>query len=155
MERTVLVHVVASAVAAAPSAVFVIPDLWLTLLIGAVLPAVTAVLTSKLAESWVKALVLLGLSLVSGVAVQARAGGGAVTQDMLLGVAFTFGAAVVAHYGALKPLRVTGSDGLIQNAFPRGLGHGRHVAGGGSGTPDVGGPGSPPVSLFEPRTPPR
>jgi hypothetical protein len=133
MERTVLfAHALEGAHAVTSLAVpgqvaspllVTIPDLWLTFIIGTVLPAVVALVTSRFADSAVKAGVLVLLSVVGGVLVQIQASGG--TFDLvetLVAVFMTFVTAAASHFALLKPVGVTGSEGAIARSVPGGLG---------------------------------
>jgi len=106
---------------------------WLNVAINLVLPALVALVTARLASGGLKAVVLLLLSAISGFLVSwldaytnawvfdwSQAG-----FTMLIG----FAVAVLAHFGLLQPLAITGKDGGIQRALPGGLGRrGRHEA---------------------------
>lgn len=103
---------------------------WLTLAINTVLPIVVAFVTSRFADSAVKALVLLLLSTVSGVLVGVLAAveaGQAVDWSHVLFTALVgYLVAAVAHFGLWKPTGVTGSNGVVQVKAPAGIG-GRHA----------------------------
>jgi hypothetical protein len=99
---------------------------WLNLLINLFLPALTAWVTARNASAQLKAVVLLILSALSGFLVSwldalnnalifdwSQAGFTALTG-------FLF--AVAVHFGLLKPIGLTGSDGHIQLRLPGGLG---------------------------------
>lgn len=97
---------------------------WLTLGIGVVLPALAELVTHRLAAPGFKAIVLLILSVLSGVAVMALV---AVTShagwdwSQLGFLAMTgFGTAVLTREGLLHPLKITGEDGVIQRKVPAG-----------------------------------
>ena len=93
----------------------------LTVVIGAVLPALTAIVTARDAPAGRKAVLLAVLSAVTGFAV-------AWQQDPhdwktgAVGAFWAFIAAVGAHFGLLKPIDVTGSGGLIARKVPGGVG---------------------------------
>lgn len=102
---------------------------WLNVLINVLLPILVAVLTSRVADGAVKALVLLVLSAVSGFLV-------AWLDAVNLGVAFDMSQAgftvvvglvmaIAAHFGVWKPTGVTGSAGVIQLRMPGGIGGSR------------------------------
>lgn len=104
---------------------------WLNAGINVVLPILVAILSSRLATGALKSVLLLALSAVTGYLISWLAAiDNAVPFDFsqasftaLLG----FVVAVAAHFGFWKPAGVTGSDGAIQAAIPRGLGDpGRH-----------------------------
>lgn len=105
-----------------------IPDYWLTFAVATVLPALVALVTSKFASSALKGVLLAALSAVAGVLTTVQANGGQFDWKVALtGFVMTFVTAVAVHYGFLKPVGVTGSDGAIQEAVPAGVG-GRHAA---------------------------
>lgn len=119
MERTVLL---AHPLAASPFLV-VIPDLWLTFIIGVVLPAIVALVTKRFADSAVKAGVLVFLSVLGGIAAQVQAAGGEFDlAETAVAVLMTFVTAVAVHFGLLKPINVTGENGVIARAVPGGIG---------------------------------
>jgi ABC-type antimicrobial peptide transport system permease subunit len=95
----------------------------LAVLVGAVLPMVTALVTHKLADSSVKALVLVLLSIVAGWLTELQKNGGSFQLwPTVVNILITFATAVVTHFGLLQPLHVTGSDGMIQKVVPGGIG---------------------------------
>lgn len=106
----------------------VLPDLitWLTFAVSVVLPALVALVTKQTAHPGVKAIALLFLAAVTGFGyswIEAVNNGlpfnfeaGAVAWLL------SFATAVLAHYGLLKNLQVTGSQGVIQTNVPGGLG---------------------------------
>jgi hypothetical protein len=96
-------------------------QLLLDALIGVVLPMLVGVVTHRLAASWLKSLALLALSVLSAVLTTV------VVSDfhwLTFGTTFMvqFASAVVAHYGLLKPVGITGADGVIQKLIPEGVG---------------------------------
>src|SRR3954469_24240808 len=56
--------------------VITIPDVWITLVVGSVLPAIVALVTSRWSNSWVKPIALIALSVISGALIQIEADGG-------------------------------------------------------------------------------
>jgi hypothetical protein len=104
---------------------------WLSLAINVLLPIVVALVTSRVADGAVKALVLLVLSALATylVAILASVEAGTAvdwsqtTFTALVGLVV----AVSSHFGVWKPTGLTGSDGVIQRKAPAGLG-GRHAA---------------------------
>jgi hypothetical protein len=96
-------------------------------ILAVVLPAVVALVTKTVTHSGTKALVLLALSIVSGVLTDVLAQGGDWDLQTALGSAVgQFALAVVAHYGLLKPLNVTGSHStLAAVGSPQGTRHTR------------------------------
>lgn len=93
------------------------------LLVATVLPNLTALVTAKMATGRYKTAVLGGLSVIAGAAQQVmNAHGTFVPKTLLLWSAGTFMASVVAHYGLLKPVGLTGSSGTLARTLPGGLG---------------------------------
>jgi hypothetical protein len=93
------------------------------LLVSTVLPNLTALITARLATSRYKAAVLGGLSVIAGAAQQVmNAHGTFVPKTLLLWSAGTFATSVVAHYGLLKPVGLTGSAGTLARTLPGGIG---------------------------------
>lgn len=95
----------------------------LTGLTGVVLPMVVAFVAKRSAPPSVKAAILLFLATVSGVATEVAAEGGEFALlPTVVNIGVTFAIAVLTHFGLLKPLRVTGSDGVIMTKVPGGIG---------------------------------
>lgn len=96
-------------------------QLLLDALIGVVLPMLVGVVTHRLAASWLKSLVLLALTVASAVLTTV---GVSDFHWLTFGTTFMvqFASAVVAHYGLLKPVGVTGANGVIQKLIPEGVG---------------------------------
>lgn len=83
-------------------------------ILAVVLPALVALVTKNVTHSGTKALILLALSVVTGVLTDVVAQGGDWNVQTVVGSAFgQFALAVVAHYGLLKPLNVTGSHSAL------------------------------------------
>lgn len=96
---------------------------WLTVAISIVLPAVVALITKQAASGAVKSLTLLALSIVTAALVQIQQAGGTFDwQVTLRDTIVSFVVAVAVHYGLLKPVSITGSEGSIQRVAPWGLG---------------------------------
>ena len=105
----------------------IVDEYWLTLIVGVLLPGVTALVTHRLAHAGVKALVLLFLSVLGGWLTQLQQEGGHFeVWSTIANILLAFATAVIAHYGILKPINLTGSTGIIQRGIPAGVG-GRHV----------------------------
>lgn len=98
-----------------------------TVLVGAVLPALVALITNRFASSQFKSLALLGVTAISSILTplvgQATVNWRTVSTTFIV----QFGSAVLAYYGALKPLKIAGSDGVIQSKVEGGLGGGPEV----------------------------
>jgi hypothetical protein len=81
------------------------------------------VLTHRLASSRYKALTLAVLSVAAGAGQQVLASHGTfIPRDLALWSAGTFLTSVVAHYGLLSPVGLTGSQGILARSLPGGLG---------------------------------
>jgi hypothetical protein len=95
----------------------------LQILVGVLLPVVVAFITNRLAGGHVKALTLLFLNLIAAWLTELQRNGGTFqlwpTVSALL---YMFGTGVLVHFGLLEPTKITGSDGVIQQAIPRGIG---------------------------------
>lgn len=89
---------------------------YVQLLVGSVLPVVVALATKRLAASSVKAWTLAALAALTAVAVQLASPDGFVLLDVLGGFVRTLVAGVALHYGLLKPVGITGSDGALAEA---------------------------------------
>lgn len=101
----------------------ILDDYWTTLLLGAVLPAVVALVTKQLASGSVKALTLLALSIIAGALTQVQQNGGHFELWATVGnILLTFTTGVIAHFGLLEPTRITGKQGVIQQSIPGGIG---------------------------------
>jgi hypothetical protein len=93
------------------------------LLITMVLPAAVALVNTRFAPGHVKALTLVGLSIVGGLLNQVVAQGGSFEVGKTLWyVVVTFAGAALIHFGLLAPLAVTGANGAIAKNLPGGLG---------------------------------
>lgn len=99
---------------------------WLTFAVSVVLPALVALVTKQAAHPGLKAFVLLLLSAVTGFVYSwIEAAQNALPFSLnAAAVAFvmSFGTAVLAHFGLLKNMQLTGSQGAIQTKVPGGLG---------------------------------
>lgn len=109
----------------------------LTLLVSVVLPALVAVVTKRMASPGLKAVTLLLLAAVNGFLSELL--DALVTalpfelSAAAMGWLMSFLLAVIAHYGLLKPIGLTGSSGAIAKKMPGGLGvddPGRHTVAG-------------------------
>lgn len=89
-----------------------------------VLPILTGLVTKRLASSGLKALILVLLSVVSGLLQQLiLADGRFETGDFLTSAFVQFLMAVGIHMGFLKPLDITGTNGIVQmKTADKGLG---------------------------------
>lgn len=99
---------------------------WLGFAVSVVLPIIVALVTKQTANPGLKAVVLLALSAVTGFGsswLDALNGGtsfsmGTATVSALL----SFAIGVLSHFGILRGLGVTGSQGAVATKFPGGLG---------------------------------
>lgn len=98
----------------------------LNLLVGAVLPALVALVTARAATGWYKTVTLVALSVLTASLTEltVAVGVGSAVDLGQMGVNFVVAlvTALCSHYLALKPLGVTGSAGSIQVRVPSGLG---------------------------------
>lgn len=103
------------------------PEQLLALLLSAILPALVALATKRLASPGLKALALLFLAAVTGFVAEladaVSAGSSFDWRAALFIWLSSFMVAVLSHYGLLKPTGVTGSSGVIARKVPGGIGH--------------------------------
>lgn len=96
---------------------------YISFLISAVLPMITALITKRYAKGWVKTLTLVVLSVIAGIGEQMMSNGGVFRLDAagfyMIG---TLLFAALVHFGVLKPINLTGANGFIARAVPQGLG---------------------------------
>jgi hypothetical protein len=92
------------------------------LVIGTVLPLIVALVTAKVASQRVKAVVLLTLSLVSAGIVEALSDGSFAWSEVFAQFIVVWPTAILTHYGFLKPVGISGTEGVIQNTVPGGIG---------------------------------
>jgi pimeloyl-ACP methyl ester carboxylesterase len=95
----------------------------INIIVGALLPALVALVTAKVASPRVKAFVLLAAASLSSVLVEALADGVFAWTEALSQFVVVWPTAVLTHYGFLKPVGVSGTDGAIQSAVPGGIGN--------------------------------
>lgn len=96
--------------------------LLVTFAISTFIPWLTALVTAQTAHPGLKAVLTLALSAVTGVLTQWQANPVFDWKIGTLGALEGFAVAVLAHFGLWKPTQVTGANGGIQKALPRGLG---------------------------------
>jgi hypothetical protein len=88
---------------------------WLTMIIAIFLPMLVGLVTKQVASENVKAVLLLLLSAVAGTVVSWQNNNGTFdVKDAIVTTVLTFVIAVGSHFGLLKPLSITGSQGAIQ-----------------------------------------
>jgi len=103
--------------------VVTIDEYWLNLAISFFLPVLVALITKRFADSAVKAVALILLSVVTGWLTSLQATGGAFEiKSALTSVLISFAMAVTTHFGLWAPARVTGKNGAVQVAVPGGVG---------------------------------
>lgn len=92
--------------------------------LSSLLAMATALVTDRLASSRTRALTLIFLSVVTAIVAGWQENGALsfVVGDVLWTAFSLFMTGALVHFGLLKPLRVTGTDGVIQQVMPRGLG---------------------------------
>ncbi len=79
------------------------------LILGTIIPIITALVVKDVASPGIKAIVNAFLAaLAGGITVALQAGGILNWQSLLISMASTVGVAVVAYFGLLKPTGVTG-----------------------------------------------
>jgi len=106
----------------------VVDTYWLNLVLSVVIPGLVALVTKRVAPSWVKSVMLILLvAIASVIQTIVQAGGEFDVKTTLLNFVITFVMAVAAHFGFLKPTMVTGSEGVIQKAVPGGVGPGTGI----------------------------
>lgn len=95
----------------------------LNLLLAAVLPMVTALITARFASSSVKSVVLVALTVLT-TALQGvfDNDGSFEVRDFVITTVLQFIVSVGLHQGLLKPTKITGAGGAIQTAVPNGVG---------------------------------
>lgn len=95
--------------------VITLDQMWLTMIIAVILPALVALVTKQVASANVKAVLLLLLSAVTGTVTSIQANGGTFDlKEAAVATVLTFVVAVGSHFGFLRPLEITGSQGAIQ-----------------------------------------
>jgi len=103
---------------------------WLDLLLSLALPMLVALVTARVAHPAIKALTLAFLAALASVLQALVAVDGVFSSvdwsNTASQAVAIFLVGVGLHFGRLSPLKVTGSDGVIQGAVPAGLGGGRH-----------------------------
>ena len=117
-------HRVADVVVVPASQLITIDDFWLTFLVATILPAIVAFVTKRFAASQWGAVVLLFLSVISGwlTSLYAVPDHSFDPKTAAIAIVTTFVTAVATHFGLLKPVKITGSEGVIQKAIPAGVG---------------------------------
>ncbi len=101
----------------------VLPLDLLNLLLAAVLPVLTALITARWANSAVKTIVLVLLTVIA-VALQGVFDDEGIlhVREFIIQTSLQFLLAVGAHFGLLKPLSVTGAEGVVAQTVPQGIG---------------------------------
>lgn len=92
-------------------------------LLSALFPALVALVTSKVASGAVKSVTLLLLAAIPAAYDQVVDVAGAFDlRQFIFTTIAVFMLSVGVHFGLLKPVGLTGSEGAIQQALPRGIG---------------------------------
>jgi hypothetical protein len=99
-----------------------IPAEWWELLVATLLPAAVALVRARWASSQWGAMLLVALTVLASLA--GEIGSTFDLSDAAQRFVIMFIVAVVAHFGLLRPFRVTGSDGVIARVVPGGVGTG-------------------------------
>jgi hypothetical protein len=104
---------------------------WFLPIAMALVPVITAFITAQTAHPGLKAIVMIVWSGVSGFLIEWH---DAYQSHTVFNVNAALSTAIVvsigaisAHFGVLAPLVITGSEGKIQAAVPRGIGASRAV----------------------------
>ena len=95
------------------------------LVIGTALPILVALVTAQLAPKPLKTVVLMFLATIITVGQELLAAGSFEVKEALLKFALLFLTSVGLHFGLLKPIGVTGQNGIVQQATPGGLDAGK------------------------------
>ena len=95
----------------------------LNLLLAAVLPMLTALITARFASSAVKSIVLVFLSVIA-IALQGVFSDSGIlhVREFIVATTLQFLLATGAHFGLLKPTGITGADGVVASSVPAGIG---------------------------------
>lgn len=95
----------------------------LNLLLAAVLPLLTALVTARFASSALKSITLAALTVIA-TSLQSvfDSGGGFEIRDYLMTTTLQFLMSVGFHFGLLKPVALTGDHGVVAQKVPAGIG---------------------------------
>ncbi len=95
----------------------------LNLLLAAVLPVVTALVTARFASGAVKTLVLIALTVISTALQGVFDDDGLLEwRPFLIATTLQFLMSVGFHFGLLKPTNITGEGGVVATTVPQGVG---------------------------------
>lgn len=101
---------------------------YVSFLVSVILPMLTALITKRYAKGWVKTVCLIVLSIIAGFAEQIISNGGVFVFDRAgIYMILTFLVAALVHFGILKPINLTGENGIIARSVPGGLGEEKEV----------------------------
>lgn len=95
---------------------------FLSFVLGSVIPIAVAFLAKLKASSALKATLNALLALVAGLASAAQVTDGVISKTGAIAVFYAWVASQAAHYGLLKPIKLTGSEGVIQQKLRGGIG---------------------------------
>ena len=90
--------------------------------VGILLPLLVQLLSKATAAAWVKSVISMALSAVAAVLIPLLTLPDIDWRIAALSFVQVFVLAVTSHFGILKPVGVTGSEGMIAVAVPGGLG---------------------------------
>lgn len=93
----------------------------INLLIAFVIPLLVALVTNKVASGAVKSITLIVLTVILSVITEWRDDGGFVVFDAFVLFIQNFVVAITAHYGFLKPAGLSGTNGAVASAAPKGI----------------------------------
>lgn len=95
----------------------------LNLVLAAVLPVLTALVTARFASGAIKTLVLIVLTVIA-TALQGvfNDGGMLPVREFIIATTLQFLLSVGFHFGLLKPVNITGAGGAVASAVPQGIG---------------------------------
>lgn len=94
---------------------FTFDPLFLSIVLGSVLPILVGLVTQRVAHPGLKATLLAALSTATGVFAAAQNEGGLVRKETLYFAAAAWATAVATHYGLLKP---TGTSEKVADVAP-------------------------------------
>lgn len=95
----------------------------LNVLLAVALPVVTALVTARFANSTVKTVVLIALTVITTALQQVFDDNGEFkAEDFAYTTSLQFLMSVGFHFGLLKPIKITGESGAVARAVPAGVG---------------------------------
>lgn len=95
----------------------------LNLVLAAVLPILTALVTARFASGAIKTVVLVALTVLSTALQQVFGDNGDLYwRPFILTTTLQFLMSVGFHFGLLKPTNITGAGGVVATSVPQGVG---------------------------------